>query len=96
MTNNAVYMQKIEQIDRFSFMIIWTDGMISRFRLSVLQAFCPCIKCRGKGEKKKFDSQVMAKRIFSIGTYAIGIEFTSGCSKGIYSYSLLRKIGGAS
>ncbi|NDE82531.1 MAG: DUF971 domain-containing protein, partial [Chlamydiia bacterium] len=34
--------------------------------------------------------ELTAKRVYSIGRYAIKIEFSSGCSRGIYPLSWLK------
>lgn len=88
----------IKQKDRYTFSIEWTDGLKSDYRLSALQKHCPCIACRERrhfGEREIFfmSDQVMATSLKSVGRYALKIEFTSGCSKGIYTYSLLRRLG---
>lgn len=86
--------KKISQKDRFTFAIEWLDGLLSEFRLCDVQNHCPCIACREKRLHKEINvySDVKAFRIQSVGRYALRIEFTSGCSKGIYPYSLLRRI----
>ena len=89
----------IYQVDRYHFALVWTDGRESRYRLSWLQRQCPCVRCTEAKEKKQrlvVDENVLAERIVSVGRYALHIAFTSGCSQGIYSFSLLRqwKVGG--
>ncbi|MBI2811421.1 MAG: DUF971 domain-containing protein [Candidatus Melainabacteria bacterium] len=67
----------------------WTDGKIIDYRLSDVQRHCNCARCE---KEKTVDEDVKALRIASVGTYALQIFFTKGCSKGIYPFSLLRKI----
>lgn len=91
----AVGIKKIEQIDNWSFKINWTDGAIRHYRLSDLQDQCPCAHCVDEetGERRANSSganaDVRARRLYSIGRYAMRIEYTSGCSTGIYSYEFL-------
>lgn len=92
----GIFIQKIWQIDRFHFAILWTDGLETTYRLSNVQAHCPCVACRSVVKEKKRNDQITAKKLLSVGSYAIKIIFTQGCSNGIYPYSLLRKIGGVS
>jgi len=39
------------------------------------------------------NKDVKAYRITSVGRYALRIEYTFGCSAGIYDYDLLRVLG---
>jgi DUF971 family protein len=95
----AAYVSKIYQKDAYTFTIEWSDGIINHYRLSDLQRQCPCAGCvdemTGKRliSKHEVDEFVQAARIFNVGRYALRIEFTSGCSKGIYSFDELRKLG---
>lgn len=67
----------------------WSDGKKSLYRLSEIQKLCPCAACEGQG---KVQQDVGAKGVVSVGRYALRIEFTSGCSSGIYNYSMLREM----
>ncbi|KAF3362250.1 Uncharacterized protein PHSC3_001217 [Chlamydiales bacterium STE3] len=86
------YVKKIFQKDSFHFVIEWTDQRVSTYRLSDLQKSCPCANCRE--DKVLGNHEVRAKRILSVGRYALQIEFTSGCSTGIYDFDYLRKLAG--
>ncbi len=95
----AAYVSKIYQKDAHTFTIEWSDGRISHYRLSDLQRQCPCAACvdeiTGKRliHKQDVDDHVQCVRIQNVGRYALRIDFTSGCSKGIYSFDDLRKLG---
>lgn len=91
--------RKLAQVDNESFLIEWSDGLTQRYTLPMLQGACPCAQCydpatgsrrnpRSSGEKG-----VGATKIESVGRYALRVHFTSGCTKGIYSFALLREIG---
>lgn len=71
--------------------IEWEDGFTSRFELSLLQKMCPCIRC-SEMLNLSSNNKVEALRIRNCGRYALKIDFTAGCSQGIYSFSFLRKI----
>jgi DUF971 family protein len=96
MNNKIVLIRKIFQKDRYRFTIEWTDGKIIDYRLSDLQRHCSCAKCRDEKtgrylvDPAAIDENVEAVQIESIGRYGLRIDFTSGCSKGIYSFVYLR------
>lgn len=95
MNEENISIKDIEQIDNHTFHITWCDGIKNQYRLSDLQKICPCAGCvdetTGKRiASKPIDENVRAIGIQSVGRYALKIKFTSGCSTGIYSYSLLR------
>lgn len=82
----------IKQLDKYHFEISWSDGLISQYKLSELQKCCPCSKCF-HAKNKHVEESVCAIKIQSVGNYALKVFFTSGCSRGIYTYDLLKKIG---
>ncbi len=87
------FIREIHQKDFHGFTIEWSDGKMSNYRLSDLQRRCPCARCRGeKSGKESIDDDVEAIRIGRVGSYALQIFFTKGCSKGIYPFSMLRQI----
>ena len=46
----------------------------------------------GVSKKKIVREDVRAIKINSVGRYAIRIQFTSGCSAGLYTFDLLRNL----
>ncbi len=84
-----IFVQKIHQIDNYSFAIHWMDQTVDQFLLSDLQKHCPCIQCCEK--ENVVQKEVRARQITSVGSYALRIEFTSGCSRGIFTFHFLRK-----
>lgn len=90
-SNQGVF--SIYQEDPLHFMIEWSDGKQSRIPLSRLQALCPCMRCQ-QSKLKSFrkEEPVSAIRLYNYGRYALKVEFTSGCSRGVYPFSLLRDI----
>ena len=88
--------RQIKQKDRYCFTILWSDGREDTYRLSALQQQCPCVRCSEARDKRlplAVEDDVLAHRIISVGRYALRIEFTMGCSQGIYPFSLLRMWG---
>jgi ATP-binding protein involved in chromosome partitioning len=98
MDYKLIFVRNIFQKDRYRFTIEWTDGKISDYRLSDLQRQCPCAQCRDEMTGRSLvdpaliDEEIQAVQIESIGRYALRIDFTRGCSKGIYTFSLLRTL----
>jgi DUF971 family protein len=89
---NTFFIRSLKQKDRYRFTIEWTDGKLQDFHLSDLQKQCTCMRCRNT-ETKEILADVEARQIISVGNYALQIEFAHGCSKGIYPFWLLRRIG---
>lgn len=79
------FMQK----DPSSLTIAWSDGRKSEWQLRDLQRVCPCARCR---DQLVVQEDVAASAIKRVGSYALKITFNSGCSKGIYPFSLLRRL----
>lgn len=98
MLKQAPLIKKICQLDKYTFQIEWTDGLLSSHRLSQLQRECPCAGCVDEMTGKKLidphtiSEELIAKKIYSVGRYAIKIDFISGCSSGIYTYQFLREL----
>lgn len=94
----TAFVKKIEQKNNHMFTIQWTDGKTRDYKLSELQANCPCARCvdETSGVRRQEPSlreEVKAVRIESVGRYALKVEFTSGCSTGIYGFDLLQRLG---
>jgi DUF971 family protein len=89
----AVQIRSIQQVDNSAFKIEWSDGRIEKFHLEKLQNACPCASCeerRGASETvAQASKELRAYRLFNVGRYALRVEFTSGCSAGIYTYEFL-------
>lgn len=83
-------LKDLKQIDNHQFCIRWMDDQLSFFHLFELQKHCPCNRC--KKEEPKVDEKVKALRIQNVGCYALRVDFTTGCSNGIYTFSLLRRL----
>lgn len=83
--------KKIIQEDNKNFSISWNDGKKSIYRIDHLQYHCPCIKCKSL-PCKELSKDLSVVSIKSVGNYAIKIQFTKGCSQGIYTYEYLKKI----
>lgn len=99
MLKRHLSIRNIKQMDSHSFQIEWSDGMLDSFRLSELQKCCPCAKCVDETTNERrvsapaVSEDVKAKVIQSVGRYALRIQFTEGCSSGIYHFDFLRTCG---
>ena len=97
-----VLIRKIFQKDQYRFTIEWTDGKICDYKLSDLQLHCTCARCRDEKTGRVIrdvnacytsSSFAVSLQIVNVGRYALKIDFTKGCSRGIYPFSLLRSLG---
>lgn len=95
------FVRSISQKDNHTFTIEWSDNKVCDYRLSDLQKQCPCAHCVDESTGKRMldpstvKPDVRAVRVANVGRYALRIQFTSGCSTGIYSFDMLRSFGGA-
>ena len=93
----AIFLKNIRQKNNHAFAIEWSDGKVFDYELSELQKNCPCALCVDQKDGKRLldpssiKSDVRARKIISVGRYALKIQFTSGCSMGIYSFEMLRE-----
>lgn len=93
-----ILVSSIKQKDNHTFSIVWSDGAVKDYRLSELQKRCPCANCVDESTGKRIlndanvNADVRAVKIVSIGRYALRIQFTSGCSTGIYGYDMLYQL----
>lgn len=91
-----ILIKSICQKDNQRFAIEWSDGKIVCYRLSDLQKKCPCANCYDPStgmqicKETQLDENVRALKIENVGRYALRIQYASGCSKGIYSFAMLR------
>ena len=93
-----LFMRRLWQKDNYHFAIEWQDKQEQVFRLSEVQRQCPCANCRDEitGQPlmnpQTVQENVRATTIRQVGRYGLRINFTSGCSTGIYSFDHLRKM----
>ncbi len=89
----------VEQMELQKLLIEWSDGRIFHYCLADLQRNCPCARCRDEKTgsslvcSESLDPYVRARRVYSVGRYALGMDFSSGCSRGIYTFRFLREFG---
>ena len=98
MKNIPLFVIKIEQKDNYTFSIQWNDGSVQDFRLCDLQRMCPCARCADENTGKplldpqSISDDVKAVFIRNVGRYGLRIQFTTGCSMGIFSFDRLHQM----
>ena len=85
-----VLVKELKQLSNSTFSIVWSDDRLSVFALSDLQKKCPCARCQES--RQECEEDVKATKISSVGNYALRIDFTKGCSRGIFTFHFLRTI----
>lgn len=81
---------EIEQKAGGGMWVKWSDGGEGEFRLADLQRCCPCAACQEKPVAVSDEVRVLSCR--TVGRYGLQMEFSSGCSLGIYSAEVLLKV----
>lgn len=94
---NQLGVKEIFQLDEDQFAIKWSDDKEQKFNAFELRKNCPCASCvdemTGIRKTQSFAEKIYPKTIKSVGRYAVQIEFDDNHDTGIYSFSLLRKLG---
>ena len=85
-----IQIRELRQLSNELLEIRWSDGKCSRLTLGLLQQNCPCARC--SGGSVGCEESPGASVIASVGNYALRVEFNQGCSRGVFSYALLRKL----
>lgn len=68
----------------------WREGeAICGLTPGDLQRRCPCMRCKAAG-RASVDPAVQIISISKVGNYAFRIQFSSGCSQGIYPFALVK------
>jgi DUF971 family protein len=81
--------------------ITWEDGAHSIYSAEQLRWACPCAECRGEAGspgrlsrvKTLSDAEMRLQDVTLVGQYALQIAFESGHATGIYTFSMLRRLG---
>ncbi len=78
--------------------IAWDDGHVSRHRLSVLRAECPCASCKGHHPSQSLNlkaeqfTDIRLTDIAAAGRYAYSIAWSDGHTTGLYTLRMLREM----
>lgn len=96
----AIRIKNIRQESPVGFKIEWLDGHVHHYTLAELQKACPCAACVDEATglrripQEEVPENLSAMKIESVGRYALRIQFTSGCSRGIFGFNYLRSLKG--
>lgn len=87
--------------DQAGLLLGWADGTEQRFAPRDLRLACQCARCRDEVTGDQLLAQetvplsIAVTRIWSVGNYALGFAFSDGHDTGIYTFSMLRNLQGA-
>lgn len=90
--------KSVRQKDEHTLWITWEDGNEKLIRFCELQKTCACARCvdENTGERllnpQSIKEDVQAASMRVVGNYGLQIQFTSGCSTGIYSFESLKNM----
>lgn len=90
--------KKLFQKNEQTLTIVWQDDTEQELRLCDLQKACPCANCVDEFSGKRtldvntVKEDVQALGLRQMGRYGLQIQFSSGCSTGIYSFESLKKM----
>ncbi len=83
---------RIERGDGSGLTITWADGRLDRIPAAELRAACPCAACQGAASAPEGTT---VAEVHAVGGYAVTPIFApEGHSTGIYTFDLLRALGG--
>ena len=91
--------QIIEESDS-ELTINWSDNSETHYQAAHLRRSCPCAMCINEwtGEKILSDESIAEDVHFThisiVGRYALNFHFSDGHETGIYSFAMLRRMGG--
>ena len=91
---NQPLQEEVQEVRLFcssTLLLILKGGAQFLFTLADLQKECPCKACQDEAIEPLL-KDVEATKIAFVGNYAIRLDYTSGCSKGIYAFSLLKQL----
>ena len=78
--------------------ITWDDGHVSRHRLDVLRAACPCAHCKGHAPEQSLNltpeqfAGIKLLDLAPVGRYAYHLVFSDHHNTGIYTLKMLYEI----
>jgi DUF971 family protein len=98
-TPRKLDLKKDEKLD-----IVWDDGRVSSYSLSLLRSMCPCAQCKEQREEKgkrvnplrilpgNYAKPLTVESAELVGNYAIKLTWSDGHDTGIYSFQYLSDI----
>lgn len=101
MNDSNILVKNIWQQDTRTLGITWSDDRQCLYDVVELRRRCPCAVCIDEWTRAPrlnptdVGDTVRPARIESVGRYALSIRFSDGHSTGIYTFNMLRDLGGA-
>lgn len=93
-----LFLTKLAKTEDNRLILHWTDGATSVFPYRDLRLACPCAACVDEWTKEpllnpdNIPADVHPLRFFTVGRYAMGLEWSDGHKTGIYKYETLRNL----
>lgn len=94
--NNQPFPESLELTDNDSVLqITWDNSHVSRHKLDVLRAACPCAGCKGHEPSQSLNltpeqfSDIRIADLAPVGRYAYTIVWSDGHASGIYTLKSL-------
>ncbi len=72
--------------------IKWSDDVEAYYDVRELRANCPCASCQEKRPSRDKIENIRPKKISSLGSYALKIDFSDGHNTGIFTFDFLREL----
>lgn len=98
-SSTAAFPESLELTDDNAVMqIAWDDGHLSRLRLDVLRAACPCAMCQGHNPSQSLNLKpdqfpdIRMMDLAPVGRYAYHLVWSDGHDTGIYTLKMLREM----
>ncbi len=98
-SSTAAFPESLELTDDNAVMqITWDDGHLSRLRLDVLRAACPCAMCQGHSPSQSLNLKpdqfpdIRMMDLAPVGRYAYHLVWSDGHDTGIYTLKMLREM----
>lgn len=98
-SSTAAFPESLELTDDNEVMqITWDDGHLSRLRLDVLRAACPCAMCQGHSPSQSLNLKpdqfpdIRMMDLAPVGRYAYHLVWSDGHDTGIYTLKMLREM----
>ncbi len=94
----------IKKISENQLTIVWDDGHVSSFTMTMLRKECPCATCKNarnsqsQGSLKVLSAgeiipdNIQIKEAEIVGRYAVQFTWSDGHHEGIYSFDMLREL----
>ena len=100
MAMKNIFIKEVVKKDDQTLGIEWMDGQNTLYNVVELRRKCPCASCVDEmsGQRtlnaRDVSDNVRPIKVFSIGRYAMGIQFNDSHSTGIYTFEYLRQLAG--